>query len=102
MIERVDLNPQEVALSRSYAPNPLDLRSGRSESSASQPRASRVIPPNPTRPARSHYWLLGNKNLFHSIDGWKSFWIRTSFPQRSPDYTAKAEHFRWLSYLLLT
>jgi len=54
MIGRVDLKLQEVAPSWSYALNPLDLRSGRSESYASQPRASRVIPPNPTRPARSH------------------------------------------------
>src|SRR5271154_6588514 len=60
MSERVALKLQEVAPSRSYAPNPLDLRSGRSESSASQPRASRVIPPNPTRPARSHYCSLGS------------------------------------------
>src|SRR5271155_3917164 len=58
MIERVALKLQEVAPSRSYAPNPLDIRSGRSESSASQSRASRVIPPNPTRPARSHYCFL--------------------------------------------
>src|SRR5271154_3712626 len=64
MIERVDLKIQEVAPSRSYAPTPLDLRSGRSESSASQPRASRVIPPNPTRPARSHYWSGPCERLF--------------------------------------
>ena len=55
---RVGLKLQEVALSRSYVPNPPNLPSGRSESSASQPRlASRVIPSNPTRPARSHLCL---------------------------------------------
>jgi hypothetical protein len=56
MVGRVGLKLQEVAPSRAYAPNPLDLRSGRSESPASQPRASRVRPSNPTRPARSHLW----------------------------------------------
>src|SRR5271170_2507969 len=57
MIERVGSQASECRTERSDSLNPLGLRSGRSESSASQPRASRVIPPNPTRPARSHYWL---------------------------------------------
>jgi hypothetical protein len=50
----VGLKLQEVAPSRAYAPNPLDLRSGRSESSASQSQVSRVKPSTPTRPAQSH------------------------------------------------
>jgi len=53
MVGRVGLKLQEVAPSRAYGPNPLDLRLGQSESPASQPRASQVIPSNPTRPARS-------------------------------------------------
>src|SRR5271154_4346357 len=57
MIERVGSQASERRTERSDGLNPLGLRSGRSESSASQPRASRVIPPNPTPPARSHYWL---------------------------------------------
>src|SRR5271170_2581040 len=56
MIERVGSQASKRRTERSDGLNPLGLRSGRSESSASQPRASRVIPPNPTRPARSHYW----------------------------------------------
>jgi hypothetical protein len=59
MIERVGSQASERRTERSDGLNPLGLRSGRSESSASQPRASRVIPPNPTRPARSHYCTRG-------------------------------------------
>src|SRR5277367_752044 len=55
MIERVGSQASERRTERSDDLNPLSLRSGRFASSASQPRASQVIPPNPTRPARSHY-----------------------------------------------
>src|SRR5271154_6056325 len=64
MIERVGSQASECRTERSDSLNPLGLRSGRSESSASQPRASRVIPPNPTRPARSHYWSGPCERLF--------------------------------------
>src|SRR5271154_2846871 len=55
MIEQVGSQGSERRTELSDGLNPLGLRSGRSESSSSQPRASRAIPPNPTPPARSHY-----------------------------------------------
>src|SRR5271169_5351368 len=65
MIKRVGSQTSERRTERSDGLNPLGLRSGRSESSASQPRASRVIPPNPTRPARSHYWSNTTRLTIH-------------------------------------
>jgi hypothetical protein len=65
MVSRVGLKLQEVALGRAYAANPPDLRSGRSESSASQPRASWVKLSNPTRPARSSL-RAGNNQMLRS------------------------------------
>src|SRR5271170_683473 len=56
MIERVGSQASERRTERSGSRNPLGLRSGRSRKSRSLRRAGRVIPPNPTRPARSHYW----------------------------------------------
>jgi hypothetical protein len=52
--ERVGPKLQEAAPGRSDGLNPLGLRAGRSRKSKSLRRAGRVIPPNPTRPARSH------------------------------------------------
>src|SRR5271155_4178619 len=58
MIERVGSQASERRTERSGGRNPLGLRSGRSRKSRSLRRAGRVLPPNPTRPARSHYWLV--------------------------------------------
>src|SRR5271155_4712533 len=55
MIERVGSQASERRTDRSGGLNPLGLRSGRSRKFRSLRRAGRVIPPNPTRPARSHY-----------------------------------------------
>src|SRR5271154_865966 len=57
MIERVGSQASERRTEWSGGRNPLDLRSGRSRKSRSLRRAGRVIPPNPTRLARSHYCL---------------------------------------------
>ena len=57
MIGRVGSQASERRTERSDGLNPLGLRSGRSRKSRSLRRAGRVIPPNPTRPARSHLWL---------------------------------------------
>src|SRR5277367_3223796 len=56
MIERVGSQASERRTERSDGLNLLGLRSGRPRKSRSLRRAGRVIPPNPTRPARSHYW----------------------------------------------
>src|SRR5271154_3565252 len=55
MISRVGSQALECRTERSDGLNPLGLRSGRFRKSRSLRRAGRVIPPNPTRPARSHY-----------------------------------------------
>src|SRR5271156_6780508 len=63
MIERVGSQASERRTERSGGRNPLGLRSGRSRKSRSLRRAGRVIPPNPTRPARSHYWPNHERKL---------------------------------------
>src|SRR5271155_413408 len=55
MIERVGSQASERRTERSDGLTLLGLRSGRPRKSRSLRRAGRVIPPNPTRPARSHY-----------------------------------------------
>src|SRR5271154_1242695 len=55
MIERVGSQASERRTEQSDGRNLLGLRSGRSRKSRSLRRAGRVIPPNLTRPARSHY-----------------------------------------------
>src|SRR5271155_1484139 len=56
MIGRVRSQASERRTERSDGLNLLGLRSGQSRKSRYLSRAGQVIPPNPTRPARSHLW----------------------------------------------
>jgi len=56
MIGRVGSQASEHRTERSDGLNPLGLRSGRCRKSRSLGRAGQVIPPSPTRPARSPYY----------------------------------------------
>src|SRR5271154_1315831 len=78
MVQRVGFNLQYIAASRSDGLNPLGLRSGRSGKSRSLRRAGRDIPPNPTRPARSHLCSSQEK----MDQGEKTGWRAVSRPER--------------------
>jgi len=72
MIGRVGSQASERQTEQSDGLNPLDLRLGRSRKSRSLRRAGRVMPPKPTRPARSHLWSrAGRQGCPSRISDWR-------------------------------